>query len=185
MRTVNVDFADPPKPSRLLMALTLAIGIAAVVFGALGWRESAETRRLHEQSTARAALVSAQAQQAIAAQAAAARSVPAPYEADAWAALNQQQFPLNAVMTAIESVAVIGVRVISVDIAPGDATVRLQVDFSDYETLMKYMQELNAGEPAERWVLVNAQINNGGIAGRPTANLLSTWRQEHNAASGR
>lgn len=184
MKTVSVDFAPPAKPSPVLMALTMAMGFAAIVFVALGWRASAETQRLHEQSTARAALVSAQAQQAVAAQAAAARYVQAPYAADAWAALNQQQFPLNAVLTAIESVAVIGVRVISVDIVPGDAAVRLQVEFSDYETLMKYMQELNAGEPEERWVLVNAQINNGGALGRPTANLLSAWKREHNRSPG-
>jgi hypothetical protein len=167
------------------MMLTLTMGIAAIVLAITGWRDHAEARRLHAQVEAQVAEASARAQQAAAERASAARLTPPPYAADAWAAFQQQQFPLNAALTAIEAVTVVGVRVVSVDIVASEAAVRLQVEFSDYETLIRYLQELNAGEPAERWTLVTAQAGNGGVAGRPTANLLSTWRPEHNEVPGK
>ena len=90
---------------------------------------------------------------------------------------------MNAVLTALETVGVVGVRVIALDVVTGDGAVRVQVEFSDYEALMKYLNELNAGEPLERWVLVSAQGNAGATTGRPSATLTSTWRADRISAS--
>jgi hypothetical protein len=51
----------------------------------------------------------------------------------------------------------VGVLPVSVDVNAADAMVRVQVEFSTYEALLKYLEDLNAGEPSERWSLATAQ----------------------------
>jgi hypothetical protein len=73
-------------------------------------------------------------------------------------------------------VGTVGVLPVSVDISAADATVRVQVEFSSYEALLKYLEDLNAGEPNERWILATAQGTAQGASGRPTALIVSRWR---------
>lgn len=177
MKALDVDFAPPAPPARALVALAAIVMLATVGVLGVGWQQKRLAEQIREAHVAKVAEAAATERQSVAERAARAKKEQPPYAADALAALRLQQFPLNAVLTALETVAVVGVRVTSVDIVTADATVRVQVEFSDYEALMKYLEELNAGEPGERWMLANAQSNSNAIGARPSATLTSRWNQ--------
>lgn len=173
MKAVYAEFVRPPDVSLLFRVAVAAMAAITVGLVIVGFQVRAQTDRLQAEAVAQLMLAREEAAQA--ARTTVATTPPPPYVADARAALRQQEFPLNAVLTALETVAVVGVRVTSVDIQTGDGAVRVQVEFSDYEALLKYLNELNAGEPTERWSLVNAQNNGAAATGRPSAILTSAW----------
>jgi hypothetical protein len=174
MKMLDVEFARPPDHRRVQWILMGLLAVLTVGLLASGMRDRSQSRALISQLDARVAQARADAATLEARRAAAAASVPA-YAADAWRAWRVHQFPLNSVLTALETVAVVGIRVVSVDINAVEQSVRVQVEFPDYDTLMTYLRDLNAGEPVERWMLVSAQTNAGSIAARPTATLASNW----------
>jgi len=175
VKAVDIEFARPAGTGRIQWVLA---GLMTTVTAGLlmaGLRVQAEVHELKAQAEVRLAHARGESARRLARQAAEAAFVPA-YAADAWRAWRIHQFPLNAALTALESVAVVGVRVTTVDANAAEQSVRVQVEFSDYDTLMAYLRELNAGEPAERWALVQAQANAGSVAGRPIATLASSWK---------
>lgn len=175
MKALDIDFAPPAPPARALVALTAVAMMATVGVLGIGWQQKRLGEQIREAHAAKVAQAAAAERQSAAERAKLANRAPPAYAADALAALGLQRFPLNAVLTALETVGVVGVRVTSVDIVTADAMVRVQVEFSDYEALMKYLEELNAGEPGERWMLSNAQTNSNAIGARPSATLTSRW----------
>lgn len=67
-----------------------------------------------------------------------------------------------------------------VDLTTTEGMARVQVEFADYGSLLKYLGELNAGEQVQRWVLVSAQsqaartATPAGAAGAATVLLSAT-----------
>jgi len=175
MRRIDVQFVRRPPPGRLAWSLPAVLLLAALGTAGWAWRLNAQAEALRAQAREQA-----QREEALARDAAlrAVRPVaaPPPYAADAQAALKLQRMPLNAALASLEAVGAVGVLPVSVDISAADATVRVQVEFSNYEALLKYLEDLNAGEPVERWRLSTAQGSGGqATGGRPTALIISRW----------
>lgn len=172
MKPLNVDFAPPPswpRHAQWLLAALLAVGA-----GGEGWRAWELQARLHER---RAELVDLEQRQVRAAQreraAQAARAVPPAYAKDAAVVAQLARFPLPRVLKALESVELPGIKLVALDLSALDGAVRAEVEFADHETLLRYLERLNDGEPAPRWRLQQARTS--GAFGPGQATLLSGW----------
>ncbi|NKI97720.1 hypothetical protein [Rhizobacter sp. SG703] len=175
MKRIEVDFVRrrPPGPAHWgLAVLLLVVALALVAWGGVLRVDAADLRSQIRASNERA---DARVQQASRRAEPPAQPPPA-YAADANAALRLQRMPLDAALASLEAVGTVGVLPVSVDINAADAMVRVQVEFSTYEALLKYLEDLNAGEPSERWSLATAQGTAQGASGRPIALIVSRWR---------
>lgn len=101
-----------------------------------------------------------------------------PYDASARAVLAQAQAGWGPLLASLESMEVVGVTPVSIDVSTADRQIRVDLEFSDLATLLRFVDEINAGEPAPRWRLLQAQ----GAARVPTmsaaatvATILGTW----------
>lgn len=106
----------------------------------------------------------------------------APYDASAREMLAEATSAWPAMLTALETTAVLGVTPISVEIVSAEGQARVEVEFSDYAALLKYLDDLNAGEQAPRWVLIQAQgltrPQDPQAAARPaTALVRGEWKR--------
>ena len=175
MKRIEVDFVRRQPPGRAAWGVTVLLLAAAVALLAWGWTLRADTAGVRAQMQEWNARADALVHQASRRGSVTAQPPPA-YAADAHAALRLQRMPVDAALASLESVATVGVLPVSVDISSADATVRVQVEFSTYEALLKYLEDLNAGEPTERWILATAQGTAQGASGRPIALIVSRWR---------
>ena len=60
-------------------------------------------------------------------------------------------------LAALESVEITGVAPIGLEIAPAERRIRIEIEFADYPSLLRFIDGLNAGEPVRKWSLVQAQ----------------------------
>lgn len=176
MRSIDVNFAPAQPPSRLLKATTGLMIVATLVTGSMAWHERQKVIRAREIEVARQNEVEEIYRRTVERRSDSLK--PLPYAADALRVLRLREFPLNAVLTALETVSVAGIRILSVDISAIDATARVEVEFSDYQSLIRYLEELNIGEPTERWVLTSAQTSLVPSDKSSRATLISNWRTE-------
>ncbi|KQU65052.1 MULTISPECIES: hypothetical protein [unclassified Rhizobacter] len=175
MKRIEVDFVRRQPPGPAWWGLAVLLLVAAFALVAWGWvlrADAADLRSQIRQSDERANALALQASR----RSEAPVQPPPAYAADANAALRLQRMPLDAALASLEAVGTVGVLPVSVDVNAADAMVRVQVEFSTYEALLKYLEDLNAGEPSERWSLATAQGTGLGATGRPTALIVSRWR---------
>ncbi|HET9645624.1 MAG TPA: hypothetical protein VFP68_20215 [Burkholderiaceae bacterium] len=168
MKALKVNFA----PRRRLpvwcwyLPGALVFGIAAQQ-GWQAWRLREQTELLRAESVR----LSAQIDQA---RVAAQRPVSPPlYAKDAAEIARVASFPLNAVLTAVESARVQTVKMTSLEISAGEYAVRAGLEFGDYNALAEYLEAINAGEARARWHLVQAQLGSSGAPN--TATIASRW----------
>lgn len=81
------------------------------------------------------------------------------HDADARAFMAQARFPLDSVLTALESTTVASVAPTTIDVEAIGGTARVEVEFDSYPALMNYLEQLNEGADELRWVLLSAQDN--------------------------
>lgn len=172
MKPLKVDFASPPAwPRHAMWALAAAL---AVVAAFEGWRAWELQARLRE---SRAALAEIEQRQARAAQrerdAQAARAIPPAHARDAAVVAQLARFPLPRVLQALEATLLPGIKLLSLDLSALDGAVRAEIEFADHETLLRYLERLNDGEPAPRWRLQQARTS--GAFGPGQATLVSGW----------
>ena len=170
MRVVRADFAEPRRaPSWVWNTL---IGLLLIAVGYQSWivwtlkREVDQRLEAEEQRQL--------AERAKLSQLPAPTPPEPPYAEDAMKIAKLAEFPLNSVFASIESARVAGIRMTALDISAADGTVRAEVEFSEFATLLRYVDELNAGEPVRRWILVNAQVSLVPTAPN-TAVISSSW----------
>lgn len=175
MRRIDADFVRRTPPGRAWWGVVLLVLAAALGLAAWGWTVHEQAAGVRTQVQDWHARAEALVHQASLRNAGPPLPPPA-YAADAHAALRLQRVPIDAALASLESVGTVGVLPVSVDISSADATVRVQVEFSTYEALLKYLEDLNAGEPNERWILATAQGTAQGASGRPIALIVSRWR---------
>ncbi|WAC72443.1 hypothetical protein OU995_23275 [Roseateles sp. SL47] len=92
---------------------------------------------------------------------AAATQKPPAYARDALEAARVAGFPTQAVLRSLEATASDGIRITSIALQPAQGSAEVALEFSDYEMLLKYIEQLNEGEPQARWMLVRAQTAAG------------------------
>ena len=173
MRALNVEFvARRPVSPSLLGALTLALLLFA---GHQGW----QAWRLHEQVVAVESEISKltlQLDRTLQAKRDIASHVPVEpaYARDALAVAKVAAFPVDRVLVSIEGARVQGVRLTALDISAAENTASADLEFTDHDALMRYLEDINAGEERPRWRLVQAQTASAGT-GVSTATIRSTW----------
>ncbi len=70
-----------------------------------------------------------------------------------------------AMLTALETVDMAGVDLVTVEIVRAERSIHVDAEFVDFATLLRYVDELNAGEPLPRWAITQAVIGPGGGTG--------------------
>lgn len=102
--------------------------------------------------------------------------VQPPYAKDALDIAKTASFGLPKVLGSLEEAQVEGVRVTAVEASAADGTVKAELEFSAHEGLLRYLEEINAGEPRRRWSLVQAQSS--AATGLGAASIMSHWTGE-------
>lgn len=176
MRALHVNFA--PEPAWKRRALLGAIALSWAFACAASWHTWQEWRTLQAAETALQQAQAKQAEQAAKERALQAElAKPKPYAKDAAEVVRIASFPTDQVLHALEVTLVEGVRVTSIDLNPDAATARVELEFDDAGQLMKYLEQINAGDEKPRWSLLQAKMNKAGPAGSSgTASLSSVWR---------
>jgi hypothetical protein len=172
MKALKVEFAPPRRvPSWVLyLASALLLAVAA--------QQGREAWRLHQQAKSVEAEIAVlrlkieQAQQAQREALERSRAEP-PYAKDLAEIARVAAFPIERVFASIESARVVGVRLTALDVSPPEGTARAELEFSDHDALLSYLDAINAGEEKRRWTLVQAQLGSGGSAN--TATISSKW----------
>ena len=173
MKTLAVDLRSRSTPARWAWILLGAMVAAAI---AMGLAVELESRKLDTLKAQRDDLLR---QLAAAPQAPAVTVEKMPYDASAreMLALTTSEWP--AMLTALESVEMAGVAPVALEIAPAQRWIRVEVEFADYAKLLEFVDGLNAGEPAPRWSLMQAQAGNrssgASSAALSTATVRGTW----------
>lgn len=173
MRALNVDLRSRWVPSRWAWGGVALLFAVAIVLGFAAYRES---RTLEALKAQRAELLRQLVEPV--------KPLPAPmqkmpYDASAreMLALATSRWP--EMLTALESVEIIGVTPTALEISPAERWIRVEVEFSDYAKLLEYIDGLNAGEPRPKWSLVQAQSvsPSGGKqdASKSVASLRGAW----------
>lgn len=183
MKSFNVNFAPRRQlPAWLWIGLTLAmLGFAAEQ----AWQAWSLTQQLRAAEHEAMVLSSKLEQARIDRQAAVDKAnIPPPYAKDAETIARMASFPLDQVLKSIESVRIEGVRVSALDVSTVEGAVKLDLEFNSNEALMRYLEELNAGEPQPRWRLLQAQTGSSASIGG-TASLTSVWNAGPSSTSGR
>ena len=84
-----------------------------------------------------------------------------------------------AMLTALETVDIDGVDLKAVEIVTAERSIRVDAAFPDLATLLRFIDELNAGEPMPRWAVVQASREPGGTGsarGAEVARVAGTVR---------
>jgi hypothetical protein len=173
MKALDIDFAPPPRLSPWWWLLPLALACVAAWVALGGWNAWSELQQLRA-TNERLRLELRERMQVVASTGSDGQPPPA-YAADALWVAAMASFPLQGVLAALESVSVPTVELGSVEVDTAAARVRIEVQFGVYAELLKYVDQLNAGEPVPRWWLVQARA--AAAAGSPTgtATIESRW----------
>lgn len=156
---MNIEFIDPVLPSRRAWMCVVGLGALAAVLFAAGRIMEARVAAIEGEARARAtaAVVLPTLHRE-----------PPPYAEDLKRALDRAALPEAVVLKELETVAVVGIQLTSIDIdmANHTATVELQAD--DDKALGDYLDQLNAGLATPIWHierLASAQMTAGGASG--------------------
>jgi type II secretory pathway pseudopilin PulG len=100
------------------------------------------------------------------------RAVP-PYAQDAAEIAKVAGFPIERVFASTESARVQGVKVTSLEMSAIEGVAKVDLEFADHDTLLRYLEAINAGEEKPRWRLVQAQLGSAGASN--VASIASHW----------
>ena len=171
MKALDIDLRSPSRPPKWAWGVVGVLAAGAVAMGLVAYREA---RKLDE---LKAQLVELQRQLALPPPAPVIVAQKMPYDASAreMLALATSEWP--AMLTALESVEMVGVTPTALEIAPAERWIRVEVEFSDYAKLLEYIDGLNAGSPQPKWGLVQAQsgVPRSGAMIASTATVRGTW----------
>jgi hypothetical protein len=164
---VNIEFIDPVLPSRRAWMCVVGLGALAAVLFAAGRIMEARTDMLRDEARGRAAA------EALAA-AAPTPMPPPPYADDLRRALDRASLPEAPVLRELETVAIVGIQLTSIDIDMADhmATVELQAD--NDTALGEYLDQLNAGMPSTVWHIDHLAAVPQATLTAPTASATQT-----------
>lgn len=180
MKALAVDLRSPYRAPLWAWALIGILFAIAVTVGSFAYRKFLEV----DLRKAELADLHRQWNQPLPAPTTVIQKMPYDSSAREMLALATSDWP--SMLTAIESVGVVGVTPTALEIIPGERWIRVEVEFADYARLLEYIDSLNAGDPRPRWGLVQAQANSQsgkpavlgsatGAGATSTATLRGTW----------
>ena len=170
MKSLPVDLRSPNLPPRWtwvgLAVLALA-AVSVVVASVIGQRRLGTLHATHATLRAQASTPPHPVLQL--------PVVPVmPYDASARVALAQAEADWPSLLAALEAVEVVGVTPISIDVSVPDRQVKVELEFADFAGVLRYVDELNAGEATPRWQLVQAQAAARGLGASPAPGAISS-----------
>jgi len=151
MRRLQPDFRTQRGPRRLAWAVPIMVAAAASVALAQVVIQERDLTIKRQATITAPKEFSANGE----------RQQRTPYLASAAGMLNEAASSWPELLVALETVKVDGVSLMAADIIPTEGQVRIEVQFARYDLLLQYIDHLNFGEPATRWVLVQAESNRG------------------------
>lgn len=169
MKPLTIDFLPARLPVWAVVACAVLI---AVVLGETAWiragQDDLRVRRsqLDAARSARAALRETNDDHG--------DTAKTPYEADTRRALKEASFSTAQALTVIERVVVAGVTPTSIELQADIGLARLELEFTDQGTVLKYLEALNAGETPVRWRLLRVANKPAPQAGG-VAVIESNW----------
>jgi hypothetical protein len=166
MRPLQVDFLSRSGPAR---GLWILIGVLWLVTVALGIGAAYSHQQVSQLRAQSAELSSAGAMTTAPVEV---KPPPVSYEASAREMLRELSSSWPGMLIALEGTKVAGVTIVAVEVAPLEQQLRLEVQFTSYDELLKYVGELNGGEPVPRWILLQAQTGRKLVAGLSMATIL-------------
>jgi hypothetical protein len=95
------------------------------------------------------------------------------YRDDAMSIALQRRFLLDLALASVEHAQVAGVRVKALDASSSTGSMKVEIEYGDQESLLKYVEDINAGESMTRWSLVQAQALQTGAGG--SAVIAANW----------
>lgn len=157
---MNIEFIDPVLPSRRAWMCVAGLGALAAVLFAAGRIMEARVAVLEGEARAHAAAALVLPT---------AHVEPPPYAEDLKHALDRAALPEAVVLKELETVAVAGIQLTSIDIDMSIhmATVELQAD--DDRALGDYLDQLNAGLPAPVWHIERLASSHAVAEARPNS----------------
>jgi hypothetical protein len=173
LKALDIEFvAKRPASPWLLGALTFAFCLMALWEGWQAWLLRPQVLAAESEMSK----LTIQLDRALQAKrdAASAAAIEPAYARDAQAVAKLAAFPLARVLASLEGARVQGVRLSALDISAAENAASAELEFSDHDALMRYLEEINAGEERPRWRLAQAQTANTG-SGMNTATIRSTW----------
>ena len=165
MKPLAPEFTAPRRPHRLLWWAPGLLAAAALAAWALAWRDQADLQDLRQQANRARAAALAQA----ASSAPATPQPPPAYADSARELLAEQAAGWAATLLALERTALQGVTPIAIEVQSRERSARIEVEFTDYAELMRYLEQLNAGASVAEWSLLSAQRSGAAAAGTPAA----------------
>lgn len=164
MRALHVEFQGAARASHVRWwAMGLLAAIALALHGG-AWHLEQKLRAHQEQQAQRLQEVRAAAERA-----AQERLARAPVIDElSRLQLQQYRFDLGAVLSAVETAAVAGVRPTGLAVEPGAGQALLDIEYEGPSALLAYLDALNAVHTHVQWTLATAQAP-PGPAGSPAA----------------
>lgn len=162
MKPVHVDFCSRTGPGRRLWILTGALWVTTAVVGAGAIYQRQQVKPLRAELNSVGLMTTAPIE---------VKPLSAAYEASAQEMLREVASTWPGMLIALEGTKVAGVSIVAVEVAPLERLLRLEVQFTNYDALLKYVGELNEGEPTPRWALLQAQTGGKLMAGLSTATI--------------
>ena len=141
---MNIEFVESSRPSRRAWLFAGALWGAVLILGVV--HLYLQSRLAREQEARRAA----EARSRTPVVTPAPRASP-PYQDDALAALKRAALPEADALAELETVAVIGIQLKSIDVNPAVSAVIVELDASSDAVLSDYVDQLNAGMPSPKW----------------------------------
>lgn len=179
MKALEVEFVSAP---RVAAWLWVVLGIALALLSAQQALQAFQLQQQWRAAQLDIATLSSQLDQTRRAEREASdqRNAAPRYARDADSIAKMAGFPWNRVLASIENARVQGVKMTSLAIDPAEGSVRIELESTDREGLMRYLGELNAGEEPARWQLLQAQAaaNANGISAAIGSNWSPGDRQE-------
>ncbi len=165
MRAVQIDFRSRSGPRRGWWILVGVLWLGAVGLGMGAAYTHQQVKQLRAQS------VELRNAQAMTAAPVEVKPAAMPYEASAQEMLREFSSTWPGMLIALEGTKVAGVSILAVEVTSLESKLRLEVQFTSYDALLKYVGELNEGEPVPRWALLQAQAGRKLAAGLSTATI--------------
>ena len=166
MRSLSIDLRSRRLPSRRAWWTLCVLAVIALSALAEAAMQQRELRSLEAIETALRQQVAQPMREVL--------PPPAPlraYDASARVAMAQARAEWAPLLTALESMEVPGVTPIAIDVSAVERQVRVELEFADFAAVLRFIDELNAGEVTARWQLIQAQ----GTGASPTATIRASW----------
>ena len=173
MRSLDVDLLDRPDSWRLVSWVAVCVATACLADGA--WRAWSHHELLSHEAAVNAHLRD-RLETLRAHRAATTKDAANPYARQDEDIARLARFDIDGVFTSAESAQVSGVRAMSVEISPADATVRLQIEAPAVQAVLDYVDALNAGLPVPAWRVARVDGVAGGAGASVKAQIDGHWR---------